>query len=75
MSARLTITVGTTKITFTRKTVSKVNGTRVEFTDGSWCDAGTGEVCSRGPGSIAMSMGGADLPEDGYGFWPTEHDD
>jgi hypothetical protein len=39
---------------FSDKQVSGVNNTKVSFTDGSWCDAETGEVVNKGPGSISV---------------------
>lgn len=41
---------------FSNKIVSSVIGTRVNFTDGSWCDVETGEVLNNGPGSIFIGV-------------------
>jgi hypothetical protein len=42
------------KPVYSDKQVADIVNTRINFTDGSWCDVGTGEVVNRGPGSIVV---------------------
>ena len=42
------------------KRMRSINGTRIEFTDGSWCDAATGQVSNQGSGFINIGAPGSD---------------
>jgi hypothetical protein len=42
------------KLVYSDKTVSSINNTKITFTDGSWCDVGTGYVENKGPGYIRL---------------------
>ena len=47
---------------YSDKHMTRINNTRVEFDDGSWCDIGTGRVHNAGRGYI--SIGGSDSSSD-----------
>lgn len=42
------------KKVYSDKNTKSIVGTRINFTDGSWCDVETGEVVNNGPGSISI---------------------
>ena len=44
------------KNVYSDKNVRSIVGTRITYTDGSWCDTETGEVVNKGPGSIAIDV-------------------
>lgn len=44
------------KKVYSDKNVKSIVGTRINFTDGSWCDVETGEVVNNGTGSISIGV-------------------
>lgn len=60
----MTVTVNGKKV-YSDKKVRTIVGSRITYTDGSWCDVETGEVVNKGPGSIGIDVpiGKADKKE------------
>lgn len=44
------------KNVYSDKNIGSVIGTRITYTDGSWCNVETGEVVNKGPGSITIGV-------------------
>ncbi len=49
---------------FSDKRVRQIVNTRVEFTDGSWCDVSTGQVVNRGRGEISIGSHPSNTPSE-----------
>jgi hypothetical protein len=50
---QLVATINGTPV-YSDKSLTSIHNTRVDFSDGSWCDVATGEVSNRGPGYISF---------------------
>lgn len=50
---RLVATINGTDV-YSDKDMIGVNNSRIDFSDGSWCDVATGQVVNNGPGSISI---------------------